>query len=125
MSNEVVLVELRDPSQPCEHKEAWHTDRQADNGFWRCAHHEPVDKGYGRFMDRETCPGGKAYLVPADRLNPWHTLTLDRGAWHMTHPITCDLANCEFDAKAATWNTHPTQPGIYRWSDPEGELEAT
>jgi hypothetical protein len=60
--------------------------------------------------------------IPADRLNPWHTVTLDSG-WHLAHPVTCDLSACPFDAVARSWSGAPRSEGIYRWYHTAGPLE--
>ena len=63
--------------------------------------------------------------IPADRLNPWHTVTFDDSGWHLAHPITCDLADCEFDAVARQWPDAPGVPGRYRWDEPDGPQHLT
>lgn len=68
-----------------------------------------------------TGPNGEEYLVPENRLRPYHTITLGRGSWHMAHPITCDLGNCEFD-RVAVREAEAWAIGEYRWDDPDGEL---
>lgn len=61
--------------------------------------------------------------IPADWLNPWHTLTVGHEAWHMAHPVTCDLKACPFDAEARVWGEPPADCGVYRWHTPDGALE--
>lgn len=53
--------------------------------------------------------------IPPDRLNPWHTLTIKPASWHLSHPITCDLITCPFDAIAERWPDPPAAPGVYHW----------
>lgn len=60
--------------------------------------------------------------IPADRLNPWHTVTLDDIGWHLAHPITCDLSACPFDAEARAWPSAPADHGVYRWDLVDGPL---
>lgn len=61
--------------------------------------------------------------IPADRRQPWHTVTLKEESWHIAHPITCDLATCRFDAIAQEWDEPPADIGVYRWHSPAGALE--
>jgi hypothetical protein len=63
-----------------------------------------------------------AESIPADRLNPWHTVTIDIRAWHIAHGVLCDLATCPFDAQARKWAKAPVAVGVYRWHDPHGPL---
>lgn len=54
--------------------------------------------------------------IPADRLNPWHTVTVHADGWHMAHPISCVLAECPFDGLAqAEWSEPPHAEGVWRW----------
>ena len=64
---------------------------------------------------------GREYLVPNNRLDPWHTVTFERRYWQIEHPITCDLATCLFDNFAAIMIDHPRH-GTYRWHEPDGPL---
>ena len=61
--------------------------------------------------------------IPADRLNPWHTVTVKPTTWHLAHPITCDLAVCPFDGVAQEWAEMPAPVGVYQWHHWDGELE--
>ena len=63
-----------------------------------------------------------AESIPKDRLNPWHTVTLDGTGWHLAHPITCELSSCQFDAEARDWREAPAAHGIYRWDEPDNRL---
>ena len=63
-----------------------------------------------------------AESIPADRLNPWHTVTIDSRTWHIAHGVLCDLATCPFDAQARKWAKPPVAVGVYRWHDPHGPL---
>ncbi len=83
--------------------------------------------GYISLRQGEVCPeeAVKRLLadsprISADRLNPWHTVTFDESGWHLAHPITCQLADCEFDAAARQWPEAPGIPGRYRWEEPDG-----
>ena len=60
---------------------------------------------------------GRSWRVPNNRLFPWHTLHLLANRWHIAHPITCDLPNCEYDAQALQWTEPPDEPGTYRWDE--------
>ncbi len=54
--------------------------------------------------------------IPADRRNPWHTVTVHATGWHMAHPLDCDLVACPFDARAqAEWDRPPHAEGVWRW----------
>ena len=60
--------------------------------------------------------------VPVDRWNPWHTVTIRKGSWHMAHPITCVLDDCAFDGLAqAEWDQPPHDVGVWRWHDFDDE----
>lgn len=60
--------------------------------------------------------------IPADRLNPWHTVTVRATGWHMAHPIECDLAECPFDGLAqAEWSEPPTAEGVWQWHNFDDE----
>lgn len=60
--------------------------------------------------------------IPADRLNPWHTVTVHSAGWHMAHPIDCLLADCPFDGLAqAEWTDPPTAEGVWQWHAFEDE----
>lgn len=67
-------------------------------------------------------PDGIEYLVPADRLRPWHTVTIGRSSWHIAHIITCDLDTCPYDYEAQTWEAPPVPLGRYRWHGEPEEL---
>ncbi len=68
-------------------------------------------------------------LIPADRMDRWHTVTISVDGWHMAHPIFCDLAECPFDGLAqAEWVDPPTAAGVWKWhnfDDEPWEWEAT
>ncbi len=57
--------------------------------------------------------------IPVDRLAPWHTVTIKAAAWHMAHPVTCDLYHCPFDEVAQEWSEMPAPVGVYRWHRPD------
>lgn len=67
---------------------------------------------------------GRTFEVPADRLNPWHTINVRADSWWMAHPITCDLAACDFDERARNWPSSPAAVGTYRWLDVNGPIES-
>lgn len=79
--------------------------------------------GYLSLQPGETCPEEAAKQliaegtrVPADRLDPWHTIRLDPERYHITHPLDCDLINgCPFEDAAQTWEGPPRPVGVYRW----------
>ena len=58
---------------------------------------------------------GRSWRIPTDRLNPWHTVTINDDGWHMAHPIDCQLDGCLFDDEAQRWTYQPAPNGKYRW----------
>lgn len=63
---------------------------------------------------------GRSWDVPNNRLEPWHVVTIKLAGWRLTHPITCLLDECEFNAIAERWIEPPARVGTYRWMEPDG-----
>lgn len=57
--------------------------------------------------------------IPADRLQPWHTVTVRPDSYMMAHPIHCELTACPFDVVARRWQSPPRPLGVYRWHQPD------
>ncbi len=71
-----------------------------------------------------TGPDGTEWEVQNDRLNSWHTITIERNRWHIAHRLDCDLSNCAFDRTAQTWGWMPiVGVGTYRWYDSNDDPE--
>lgn len=69
--------------------------------------------------------GVAAGFVHESRRRRHHLVKVDAAVWHMTHPLWCDVGDCEFDKAAMEWTEPPAELGEYTWRDVNGELKAT
>ena len=53
--------------------------------------------------------------IHPSRLHGWHILHVRAGSWGLTHPLDCDLTDCDYQTQAETWDEPPDELGNYQW----------
>lgn len=53
--------------------------------------------------------------IHPSRTHGWHILHIKPASWGLTHPLDCDLTNCDYQTQAESWDDPPDEIGNYRW----------